>query len=434
MKTIIDILRRSRKSSMSDAARIIIHYPLSIINLLLLLAVTTSCERRELYVYGDEFRSVELNVDWRKYKKTDPDGMTSWFYPLGNELKKSYRNTTSSVRQHMLYLPGGLYDGVVIDYSPEEYGRQQFLDLDSLMGARVEATPASYQPDTLIIVGDGVPKALSDTVNAELFSDAAWTDKIVNRAAILPESGLYTVANEPEEMALDTLSRVVVDQGEYGNYIPWKEKETYQTKLIIKKLYADPVPLIWKLRVRVWIKSGFNYLWKTPASLAGLSDGHYLPQDKNTDRSCLLRIDEWETERTGENSGYISVTLSTFGLRPESVLPTRVLHLLTSTRAGEVEPDSKPDSWYSYYTGNCEADDMRLNLAFTLRDHATTRYFHFNVGQMVVSYDEQRVLRLELGPDSPFEIILPFVPAYDGAGFDAKVTPWVEGANADVSM
>ena len=121
MKTIIDILRRSRKSSMSDAARIIIHYPLSIINLLLLLAVTTSCERRELYVYGDEYRSVELNVDWRKYSQTDPDGMTAWFYPLNTEQNKPYRITTANVRRHELYLPGGLYRGMVIDYSPEEH-------------------------------------------------------------------------------------------------------------------------------------------------------------------------------------------------------------------------------------------------------------------------------------------------------------------------
>ena len=117
----------------------------------------SGCERREMYVYGDEYQSVELEVNWRKYADTDPDGMTVWFYPMGNEsLGKPYRTTTASVRHTGLYLPGGLYNGVVVDYSPEEYSRQRFVDMDELFSARVEATPATYQPDTLTISGEGV--------------------------------------------------------------------------------------------------------------------------------------------------------------------------------------------------------------------------------------------------------------------------------------
>ena len=456
MKTIIDILRRSRKSSMSDAARIIIHYPLSIINLLLLLAVTTSCERRELYVYGDEYRSVELNVDWRKYSQTDPDGMTAWFYPLNTEQNKPYRITTANVRRHELYLPGGLYRGMVIDYSPEEFGHQLFLDLDNLEGARVEARPAAYQPDEQTMVGDGVPADLNDQVNAGLFSEDAWTEKQAERTG-LNDNGLYLVADQPQEMALDTLDRVIIDRGEYGDYIPWKKRETYQSTINIKKIYSVPEPLIWKIRVRVWIKDGFNYIWRTPSSLTGLADGHYLPLDINSDRSCLMRIDEWEMQRTGENTGYIAVTLSTFGLRPGSVLPTRELHEAANTRAavtkkqepfkyvvnpGEWEPNYPPAGWTDYYTGNCEQDEMRLNLSFTLRDHATTLQYHFNVGELVVSYDTQRALRVELGPDffypnnpnGPQPIILPYVEAYGGTGFDATVTPWEDGGTAETTM
>lgn len=439
---------------MSDAARIIIHYPLSIINLLLLLAVTTSCERRELYVYGDEYRSVELNVDWRKYSQTDPDGMTAWFYPMGSELGKApYRITTANVRREELYLPGGLYRGVVIDYSPEEYGKQLFLDLDNLAGARVEARASAYQPDSQIMEGEAVPATVSDEVNAELFTDVAWTDKQVTRPDLLPESGLYIVANEPEEMALDTLDRVIIDRGEYGDYIPWKEKETYQSTITIKKIYSEPEGIIWKLRVRVWIRSGFNYLWKTGSSLTGLANGHYLAEDRNTDASCIMNMENWEMERTGENSGWVQTTITTFGLRPGSVLPTRVFHpdpqaenqqkaaggqwsMLDDldTRAGEVEPDYPAANWYDYYTDNCEPDELRLNLAFLLRDHSTLRFYHFNVGHKVVSYDNQHVLRIELGADWDQPIDLPFVEPYNGAGFDATVTPWEDGGTAETTM
>ena len=50
-----------------------------------IILMLAGCERRELYVYGDEFHSVELEVDWRKYADRDPDGMTVWFYPLDTE-------------------------------------------------------------------------------------------------------------------------------------------------------------------------------------------------------------------------------------------------------------------------------------------------------------------------------------------------------------
>ena len=427
------------------------------------LLMLAGCERRELYVYGDEFHSVELEVDWRKYADRDPDGMTVWFYPLDTEgtvlsVHKPYRTTTANVRHHDLYLPGGRYQGVVVDYSPEEFARQQFLDIDSLPAARVEATPSPYQPDSLTVAGEGVPEGLSDEVNWQLYGEPAWTDLQTSRPPIREATGLYTVDNQPEQMALDTLDKKTVDRGLYGDYIPWQERNTYQSSIIIKKLLSEPESIVWKLRIRVWIKNGFNYLWQTPASISGLADGHFLPLDVITDNPCLLSIDGWETERTGENSGYISVTLNTFGIRPETLRPDRILHGGTDlgdgnrTRAGETEPEYGTPEWYEYYTQNCLPEDIRLNLAFTLRDHATTVYYHFNVGHYVVSYDNQLVLRIDLDPDffdpdnpdgaygsggdpdNPDPIDLPYVDAYNGTGFGADVTPWEEMPPIDVTF
>ena len=410
---------------------------LSIVNcqlsiMLMLLAALTSCERRELYVYGDEFRSVELEVDWRNYAPSDPGGMTVWFYPLDAKNRVApYRSTTANVRHHELYVPGGNYQGVVIDYSPEEYSHQEFLDLDSLTKARVEVTPAMYQPDSLIVAGEGVPHGMYRDVNPELFSDVAWTSLHTHRPAVL-DNGLYVVGNQPEEMGLDTLNNRYVDRGEYGDYIPWKKSDTYQSSIKITKLFSQPETLIWKMRIRVYIRSGFNYLWQTPASITGLSNGHYLPLDRNTDEPSIHFLENWTLSRTGENSGYIETTLMTFGLRPGSILPTYEHH--SATRVGDEEPDYNNPDWYSYNTGLCLPEELRLNLAFVLRDHATTLYYHFNVGHMVVSFDEQLVLRVELGPDWDDPIDLPFVEAYSGTGFDATVTPWEDGGTADTTM
>ena len=391
----------------------------------------SSCERRELYVYGDEFHSVELEVDWREYASSDPDGMTVWFYPIDTGRTSPYRSTTASVRHHDVYLPGGYYQGVVVDYSPEEYSRQEFLDMDIMQSARVEATPSSYQPDSLTVVGEGVAKSVSGLINTQLFGEVAWNTVHVERPDINQATGLYIVANQPESMALDTLHNRYVDQGRYGDYIPYKERDTYQDSIRITTLYAQPTTLIWKLRIRVWIKSGFNYLWQMPGSISGLSNGHLLALNENTDTPCLLFIDSWSTERTGTDSGYISATVSTFGLRPGTILPDRELHY-AATRAGEND----------YYTNVCRPDQIKLNLSFLLRDHATLLHYHFNVGSYVVDYDNQLVLRVELGPDDfypnnpngPEPIVLPYVDAYNGTGFGADVTPWDDEPPVDITF
>lgn len=409
---------------------------------LFFLMLASSCERRELYVYGDEFHSVELEVDWRKYADSDPDGMTLWFFPLDEISHAPYRSITANVRHHELYLPGGHYQGIVIDYSPEEYSHQQFLDMDSLSLARVEATPASYQPDSQTIIGEGVPESLSDEVNRQLYGEPAWTNLQTTRPPVREDTGLYTVANQPEQMGLDTLVNKYVDYGLYGDYIPWKERETYQSSIKLTQLFSEPESIVWKIRIRVWIKNGFNYLWQTPASITGLADGHFLPRDVITDNPCLLSIDSWELERTGENSGYISTTLSTFGLRPGSILPDRQFHHNSTRAPGDSESDYSSPDWWDYYTGLCLPEELRLNLSFTLRDHVTTKDFHFDVGHMVVSFDEQLVLRIDLGPeffspdapDGPAPIDLPYVDAYNGTGFGADVTPWEDVTPIDVNF
>ena len=402
---------------------------LSVAMLLLMLLAMASCERRELYVYGDEFHSVELEVDWRKYQSTPPDGMTVWFYPLDTERTAPYRSTTANVRHHDLYLPGGHYQGVVVDYSPEEYSRQEFLGMESVETARVELTPATYQPDSLTVYGEGVDKTKSDTVNLHLFSDMAWNDAQDSRPAKNEANGLYVVAGQPETMALDTLNNRFVDHGEYGDYIPYKERDSYQQKITITTLRSEPETVIWKLRLRIWIESGFTSLWQQPASISGLSSGHLLALNENTDDSCIMLIEDWQAERTGQDCGYITTTVSTFGLRPESVRADRQLH--AGTRADG-----------DYYTRVCNADDIKFNISFLLRDHATLLHYHFNVGNQMVSFDNQLVLRLDVGPEffypnnpnGPKPIELPQVDAYNGTGFGADVTPWDDEPPVDVDF
>lgn len=398
--------------------------------LILLAHLLVACERRDLYVYGDEFHNMELVVDWRDYSDTDPEGMTFWFYSLDDPTRAPYTMTTPTVRFQHLYMAGGRYDGVVIDYSPQEFARQHFFGLDREATARVESAPLAYQPSAVTVAGEGVPAGTGDAVNVVLFGENAWNGRHAERPA-LQANGLYTVASQPEQMALDTLRERVVSNGEYGDYIPWEHRNTYQSTLTVDTIYSVPHPIIWSLRVRVYITKGFNSLWTTVGSVAGLSDGHFLASDTNIDRPCLLMADSWQQQRTGPNSGYVTCTLTTFGLRPSGVRSDRELH---TTRSGEVEPAYPPANWNDYYTGVCLPEELRLNLSFVLRDHATVVNYHFNVGERVVSYDHQRVLRVELGPDWPEPIELPYVEPYSGAGFDANVEDWKDGGTRETTL
>ena len=383
-------------------------------------SVLSSC-RRDLYVFGDEFHSMQLEVDWRQYQSSDPDGMTCWFFP-DDETVKPYRFTTSSVRHLDFYLPKGHYTGVVIDYSPEEYSRQEFVDMERLTTAAVCATRASYQPE--------------DSTGLELLYGTPCFYEPLGTPD--PQTGLYMVSNQPEQMALDTISPVRAYSGEYGDYIPYEERDDYQSTLTVQTYYATPTSPIWHMRIRIYIK-GYDYLYQTEGSLAGLADGRFLALGYTTDRPCLISMPDWETQRTGDNVGYIATTISTFGLRssqrPHVVYITdeEGNFVLPAPAAGA--PAAAPAATRADDESRLTLpEDLRLNLRLLLRDRQTYVDYHFDVGDHVVSYEDELVLRLDLGEDFPDGPDLPYVEAYNGTGFGADVTPWEDSGGADVTM
>lgn len=368
--------------------------------------------RRPLWVAGSEYHSAVLITDWRQYDSSDPDGMTAWFYPDDGE-SRAYKYTTSSVRRLEFYIPTGNYQGVVIDYSPDEFGRQEFLDMDNAQTALVKATLASYQPrEPLELYGPGCYAHSLGTTN--------------------DETGLYQVSSQPENMALDTLQNLSVFTGEYGDYIPYKIRDTYQESFEEKNFYSYPLCPIWKMRIRVYIK-GLDYLWNTEGSLAGMSDGRFLALNHTTDNPCLLSVPDWEVRRTADNFGYIAATVSTWGL-PNQFRP---LHIVA---AGEESKADNGGDGLGPVIVNWEGktplvpEDIRLNLKFILRDQATVLYYHYDVGELVYSYDGELVFRVDIGPDDPSIPDLPYVDAKDSAGFDATVSPWEDGGTADITF
>lgn len=371
---------------------------------LALLMTTTSCERRELYVYQDYFKQVILEIDWRNYDRDktkyphtpNPDGMTVWFYPADGSKADHY--TTNQVTRYETYLSHGDYEALVIDYSPAEYGKQEFIGMDYASTAKVQSTPSSYQ--------------FAD--NAPLYNDECYAKELMRKEGT---TGFWTVYNQPEQMASDTTMMHIIS-GEYDHYIPWKERESYQSTLIQQIFQMKPLIIPWKMRVRIPIK-GIYYLYETKATVAGLADGYYLAKDVTSDDPCLMEADDWEVHVTGDNEGYIAKTFDTWGLRASMWAP--------------YEPRLKDKP---YYVSDSNPKEVRINLAVKLRDRQTMKYFHFDVGNIIGVFSNEYALSVDLrsvleGGDIPE---LPYVDGVGGLDFGGVVVPWKDGEKVHVGF
>ena len=377
---------------------------------LLIILTAYSCERRDLWVYMDNFKQVLLDIDWRNYDRDsqlyphtpDPDGMTVWFFPKDG--RPSSRYTTAQVRRFETYLSEGDYEGLVIDYSPEEYSHQEFVGMDYVNTAEVKALPSSYQPKEY----------------PELFGEACYGKTLPKNE----ETGMYTVAWEPEVMASDTID-MHVKSGKYINYIPYEERDTYQSTLVQQIFNVKPLIIPWRMRVRVYIK-GIYYLREVKASLAGMADGFMLAENHTNETPCLLALDGWQIYVDKEKSkgveggvGYIAKTFYTWGMR----------NSLWS------QYDKNPDHPIAPYDiKGVAADEIRLNLRLLLRDRETVCNYHFDVGDRVALYQNEYALRIDLFDDFAGMPDLPYVEAVNGTGFDGLVVPWEDTERVDVGF
>lgn len=373
--------------------------------LVLLASLLTAC-RRDLWVYTDQFRQVELITDWSNAHE-QPGGMTWWFMKCDNSGHNNH-NTTGEVTHTWLSLPQGTYDGVVFDYSPAEYAHQEFIGMAYPDSALVHQLPSADQPGT----------------NEHLYGDYAVPDYLTGIPRYTP-TGMYEVGAEPELINADTLKRVEIVTGVEGDLIPWEDRDSYAASLTTQTLHAAPQPLVWDLYVKVYVK-GITYMSDVRGSIAGLADGCWLSSLRHTSSPCLQALDSWSGSTTGDsvdyNIGYIATTVHTFGMPDLDMPSSSVL-----TRADGEE------------TGNIHTqygERLQLNLQFLLRDGSTVMNYHYDVDESCITIDEnQLVVSINIPIDYPGGIPdLPYVETVDGTGFGADVSPWADGGTADTDM
>ena len=378
---------------------------------LVLLASLLSACRRDLWVYTDQFRQVELVTDWTEATER-PGGMTWWFMNCDYSAR-NYHGTTAEVTHSWLGLPRGQYDGVIFDYSPSEYSHQEFVNMTHADSALVRLRPSADQPG----------------VNQHLYGEPAVPSYLTGIPHYTP-TGMYQLAAEPEIMNADTIRGVTIVTGTDEDRILWKERDDYEASLTTQTLQAKPRPLVWQLRVVVHVR-GIGYMNSVHGSVAGLADGCWLGPLRHTGSPCLQALDAWTRRSTGNNEGYITTTIRTFGLPDLLMPPSSALATRTGgTRADDQTDDETQGAHIQY------SERLQLNLQFLLRDEATIMNYHFDVGQDCITINDDKLeVELVIPVDYPGGIPdLPEVEAKGGTGFDADVTPWVDGGTADETM
>lgn len=225
-----------------------------------LVCVALSCKP------NDTGASLALDVNWKEFSKTEPGGMTLWLYKADG----SYgviRKTTSSVRHVEFYMNDGVYNGLLCNYSPDEFANVAFVDMDYYAKAAVELFPMEPAETDLDILGP------------DCFG-----------------GGVCETVNPPEPVASATFSNMELSAGR-------------QTGVEV-----TPRTLVQQLEIRIPVK-GTLYIYEVKGSVAGLARGVSLNTSRMSDIPCVMLLDGWQLEQTAENEGFLITHIATFGPR-----------------------------------------------------------------------------------------------------------------------
>ena len=367
----------------------------------LVLMTFTGC-RRDLYVFADNDKQIELITDW-SLTAQKPGGMTWWF--IRNDHSGYNRHeTTAQVSHSWIGIARGQYTGIIFDYSPAEYTHLGFVDMTSpetaLMLLKASVDQPAIENDLFGV--EGVPEGMTDIA-------LSGTD-----------NGMYLVSAVPEDINIDTLKNVNITTGSDGDYVPYEKRNSYQGATTTQTLYARPQLGVWKLRVVVHV-NGINRLYGVRGSIAGLADGCWLESMRSTSSRCLQSLDSWKVTVV-DSVGYVTAEQNCMGL-PDAEMPVSPIYArggVQQTNAGEIAAYDKL---------------LRLNLRFLMRDRQTIVDYHYDLDDAEVKVlEEDRLIMVNISGSHPDHPNLPFVNSDGSTGFDASVTEWENGGRSDTTF
>lgn len=351
--------------------------------LLAALSLLSSCDRRPLEVYSDGVAAVRIEVDWEKYFPEEPTGMTVQLAKDGDDV--THRSMTNDTRSQTFLLGTGTYRLLVFNQSFTEFGSMSFTGTESHHDLTAHAEPMRTR----------TPKT--------------WD-----------EGTAYMQDPEPIGVAVDTFTVTPDMTDGQLRFVDYRRRfELEGTDTTVTTIREEPRLMVSTLNVRVRVR-GYSNMRGVEARITGMADGFSLAQTWRNETSGTLLLSHWYAQRdtAATNAGWVTTRTSTFGL-----------------------PHGKERE------ANRLATDNVVTLCFTLID-GSERLFAYDVGKFIRYRSDTGdawtqadvTLDLDLTLDVPFlddddTPLLPDVePDKQGAGFDATVDPWEEGATIPIGV
>ena len=356
---------------------------------LIAIVALSSCERRELTYDYYPYCDVSIAVDWSAAfpASEKPTGMSVWSYPKdgGSPIK----NQSNSVDQIDIALREGIYDIVVFNQIPSDFGTIGFRNTEDLSKFEVYAV---------------------DEVTSKWYVSKAESQENILRQ---PEKFAVIVYRDFE------VTEDMVEETRISRYKAKHETPGAETKIETKShLTLIPRRVTYDAKINIRVK-GIQNLRSVRAAVSNMAEGY----ETNKNRGNIIPATHIISESTKQGSygdGLVTMTYTTFGLMGDKDNP-----LYTSTN-------------FEYWKG-------KLHLEVLLVDNKTVKEFDFDLDDSIVKIIERNagdgtpLIELELLIDGDLglpPIELPDVEPEGGSagGFSAEVEDWGDEEIVDIPI
>ncbi len=285
--------------------------------LLSIALVMLSCQRRELTYNYNPTCEVAFEVDWSNMNSA-PTGMSIYCFPeSGGSPTVVQTNNISSASAN---LAAGVYNILIFNQIPSEYGGVEFVGLESFETAEIKAVTTTSKW--------AVSKAEADLVSdPEDVAAATYLD--------------FEVSAEDVRTTIELKSKTKSD-------IPPLATLSFVPKVVTKTT-----------RVRIRLSAIYNHL-STRATLYGMSTGYHFANQQSHTEEVTHVLESWDLDTYDYNEGEIWTYFTCFGL-PELTTTTR------SESAADYSRSSDLDAWTRAY----EDWDGQLDIEILLVDNST---------------------------------------------------------------
>lgn len=256
-----------------------------------------SCEEKELCFEHPHAANISVRADWTDFAACEePTGMTVRFYPRQQDYVRTV--TTNDITYAETYLRRDVYDILVFNQSPSEFGTITFADFDHFDKATAYAAPRT----------------------------SAW---YVTKAT-------EQLVHNPEWLGIDTSMGHSVTQ------------EMLDDGKVHQIATLHPTPLTKRVRIIVHLKNIYN-LASTRASLGGLAAGCLLSKRTPTAAAATQIFENWTmTKDDNPVNGVVVCNDLTFGL-PSGHKGTKSSNMLSLSF---LLVDQKTVVNHDYYVGD----------------------------------------------------------------------------------